>query len=145
MPTSLVPCPRCQRHVRSTEAACPFCRCDVGDLSTVRVAPDPPRRMSRAEMVAFTTAFLGACQTGTAPPDATHPADVGVVRAVDAGAPADVVAPRVDAGVAEVTDAAIPCDVVPPDAARPRRVRRHARPRLEPILPQPCYGMSSVD
>ncbi len=145
MTTSLLPCSRCHRHVWSSEAACPFCGCALGDRSAVRVVPDPPRRMSRAEMFAFTAAFLGACHTGTAPPDVSDPADVGVVRATDAGtaATADVAAPQVDAGGSDA--AVLSCDVMAPDAPRPRRVRRHPRPRLPPMLPQPCYGMPLSD
>ncbi len=102
--------------------------------------------MGRAELFAFTAAFLSACQTGTAPQDAPDPADVGVVRATDAGTTADIATPPVDAGTADVTDAAVlPCDVVAPDASRPRRVRHHPRPRLPPMLPQPCYGMPFDD
>lgn len=148
MPTSLLPCSRCHRHVWSTEAECPFCGCSLGDLSAVRVAPDPPRRMGRAELFAFTAAFLGACQTGVAPQDAPDPTDVGVVRATDAGAATtpDVATPQVDAGGPDASDAAVlPCDVVAPDAGRPRRAGRHPRPRLPPMLPQPCYGMPFND
>lgn len=146
MDTPLLPCTLCRRHVRSTETACPFCGHALADLSAGRVAPDPPRRMSRAELFAFTTAFLAGCQPGTVSPDAPGPADVGVVRATDAGASTDVAVPAVDASTADVSDAAVlPCDVMAPDAGPRRRRRPHPRPRLPPMLPQPCYGVPFAD
>lgn len=33
MSTTLLPCPRCARHVRSTDARCPFCGVDVGAVA----------------------------------------------------------------------------------------------------------------
>jgi hypothetical protein len=43
----LAPCPSCRRHVRTTEASCPFCAAALpGDLAD-RVIPAPPGRLSR--------------------------------------------------------------------------------------------------
>ena len=60
--SELVPCSACSRHVRSTEAACPFCRASF-DPPTAR-APDElrsPVRLSRAALALAGMAALSAC------------------------------------------------------------------------------------
>ncbi|HVW26686.1 MAG TPA: hypothetical protein VHC69_15065 [Polyangiaceae bacterium] len=55
--TSLVNCAGCNRHIRRSEPACPFC--GVAVTSDVAGAPErmlPPTRMSRAALVAFAAA-----------------------------------------------------------------------------------------
>jgi hypothetical protein len=75
----LQPCAACDRHVASTEPACPFCG--------AAVSPSPPRpgvrrRLSRAALFASATlATAAACGGGKAKPDPTKPAataDAGV-------------------------------------------------------------------
>jgi hypothetical protein len=50
----LIACPGCARHVRVSEAICPFCKGDIGEAlraSTPRQAP--AQRLSRAALYAF--------------------------------------------------------------------------------------------
>src|SRR5690606_5822960 len=54
----LVPCPSCQRHVRTHEVSCPFCGAPL-DLSGVAPRRLPPARLGRAATLAFGT-LLGA-------------------------------------------------------------------------------------
>lgn len=49
----LVPCPSCQRHVRTTEAACPFCSAALPRGLAGRAIPSAPMRMSRAAAFVF--------------------------------------------------------------------------------------------
>ncbi len=62
MDSALVPCPACDRHVRSSEAACPFCAAELpGDLAR-RAVPAANYRMGRAAALAFgATLTLTAC------------------------------------------------------------------------------------
>lgn len=55
----LVPCPGCARHVRQSEAKCPFC--GVG-VSLGHVAPPtlPRARLNRAALFAFKASVVGA-------------------------------------------------------------------------------------
>lgn len=55
----LVPCPGCARHVRQSEASCPFC--GVG-LSLGHLAPPtlPRARLNRAALFAFQASVVGA-------------------------------------------------------------------------------------
>ena len=61
---ALAPCPHCHRHVRRTEARCPFCQ---RALETARepMRRSPAQRLGRAAMAAFGAAAvstsLGAC------------------------------------------------------------------------------------
>jgi len=79
----LGPCPACQRHVSTHEAACPFCAAALPEsfrCQPARVAP--AGRLSRAAMVAAGAALMSvSCGSGIAlygvaiPPDAS--ADTG--------------------------------------------------------------------
>ena len=51
---SLVPCPSCSRHVRSSESACPFCSSALPTNLGARAIPSAPRRLDR--LAAFTFA-----------------------------------------------------------------------------------------
>lgn len=55
----LIPCPECGRHVRNTEAACPFCALPL-DLSGVPAPQLPSHRLSRAATLAFTATLASA-------------------------------------------------------------------------------------
>jgi len=62
---SLWACPECNRHIRTSETACPFCGAAVAEA----IAKVPPRilpteRLSRAAMMAFAAASLGATACG---------------------------------------------------------------------------------
>lgn len=50
---TLVPCPSCQRHVRATEAACPFCASALPSGLEKTAIPSATRRMSRAAAFVF--------------------------------------------------------------------------------------------
>ncbi|HVW26688.1 MAG TPA: hypothetical protein VHC69_15075 [Polyangiaceae bacterium] len=68
--SSLVSCAACRRHIRRSEATCPFC--GVGVTSEVAGAPEPmmpPGRLSRAALMAFAAAAVGttACSSAPAP------------------------------------------------------------------------------
>src|SRR5262249_12643085 len=49
----LVPCPTCQRHVRTTESACPFCRAALPADLDARAVPAASQRLSRAAAFVF--------------------------------------------------------------------------------------------
>jgi hypothetical protein len=55
----LVPCPECQRHVRKTEASCPFCG-EALSLSHLPPRGLPTRRLGRAATFAFGAGVVGA-------------------------------------------------------------------------------------
>jgi hypothetical protein len=57
--SQLTPCPECQRHVRKTEARCPFCDSALS-LAHVPSPVLPHRRMSRAATFAFGAGVVGA-------------------------------------------------------------------------------------
>jgi hypothetical protein len=58
----LVPCPSCDRHVRATETACPFCDAALPTDLASRAVPAANRRLSRA--AAFTFAASLAVTSG---------------------------------------------------------------------------------
>jgi hypothetical protein len=49
----LVPCPGCDRHVRTTDAACPFCAARLPADLARRAVPSAPQRLGRAAAFAF--------------------------------------------------------------------------------------------
>jgi len=57
--SQLTPCPECQRHVRNTEARCPFCD---SALSLAHLPPPvlPRQRLSRAATFAFGASVVSA-------------------------------------------------------------------------------------
>ncbi len=58
----LVPCPDCQRHVRVTESACPFCGAELPSDLHNKVVPPAPRRLSRGAAFVFGAALaVTAC------------------------------------------------------------------------------------
>jgi hypothetical protein len=58
----LAPCPTCHRHVEVVESACPFCAAVLSESFRAQPAPvPPPRRLSRAAMMAAGATLLGAC------------------------------------------------------------------------------------
>jgi hypothetical protein len=77
--TDLQPCAACDRHVASTEPACPFCGAAI---TPVPPRPAPRRGLSRAALFAGATlATAAACGGGKAKPDpmkGAPTADAGV-------------------------------------------------------------------
>jgi len=57
--SQLTPCPECQRHVRKTEARCPFCASALS-LAHVPVPVLPRKRLGRAATFAFGASVVGA-------------------------------------------------------------------------------------
>ncbi len=69
---TLVPCPSCQRHVRASEASCPFCASALSDSLASQAVPAATQRLKRAAAFAFTAslALAGCGDTTTPAPDA---------------------------------------------------------------------------
>ncbi|HEU4613345.1 MAG TPA: hypothetical protein VFS15_14740 [Kofleriaceae bacterium] len=85
----LEPCPRCHRHVKVSEAACPFCASPLATAFASRALRAAPRaRLGRAATFAFGVVAMtqGACgdnETVTPPADATSmPSDADLDAAV---------------------------------------------------------------
>src|SRR5262245_63081693 len=49
----LVPCPRCERHIKTTEPACPFCGAVPPSDLAARAIAGPTQRLSRAAAFVF--------------------------------------------------------------------------------------------
>lgn len=89
-PNQLVPCDGCTRHVRRSEAACPFCGLASPLASAAAVTPEPSGRLSRAGILAFVaTVGASACSS---PQTATPVAYEAQTPPADSGAPATPVA-----------------------------------------------------
>ena len=59
---SLVPCPSCRRHVRDSEANCPFCKGALPTSLASKAIPASTQRMGRAAAFAFTASLaMSAC------------------------------------------------------------------------------------
>jgi hypothetical protein len=54
MTTRLIPCPECARHVRASEARCPFCSAPL-DFGTVAEMLVPAERLGRSSALGFQT------------------------------------------------------------------------------------------
>jgi hypothetical protein len=107
----LCACPACDRHVRVSEAACPFCGSALSDAFRTAPVPQPPGvRLTRAALFAFGAGSLGfapGCTSTTtpeplygAPPytdsgsnDAADDGPIGIVDAAYGGPPIDAPAP----------------------------------------------------
>lgn len=120
----LAPCPRCQRHVRIAEAACPFCGASLGGLVA---RPDHDfGRLGRAALVAA-AAFTAHCDkvapndAGPTTPTTAPTTDVGVDAAPDT---------QPDAASPDVHESG-PADAVPD-------TQRDARPAIP--MPAPTDG-----
>lgn len=61
MSQHLVPCPECARHVRTTEASCPFCSSPL-DLVASPAPVLPGKRLSRAALFAFGATLAASTQ-----------------------------------------------------------------------------------
>jgi hypothetical protein len=90
----LVPCPDCQRHVRSDERICPFCQTVLSPRApcTGRCAGPTAARLAKAALVAAGAALLGAsCDSqSTSPPYGLPPhVDAGTQSHPDGGEPTD--------------------------------------------------------
>ncbi len=71
MANPLVPCLGCGRHVRVSDASCPFCGQMISDEQREKVIPSAAQRLGRNAMFVFaTTLALGACSPAQQPSDA---------------------------------------------------------------------------
>ncbi len=78
--SALQPCLACRRHVRATEASCPFCHAAVTEVAP---RPMPTQRLGRAATFAFGAAVtMSAAGCGQA---STPGTDANVVVETDAG------------------------------------------------------------
>lgn len=77
----LVPCGGCDRHVRASEASCPFCGAAIDAARPVPGMPD--RRLGRAATFAFGAALAAASATGCS--DSHTPDDDAGGTVQDAG------------------------------------------------------------
>jgi hypothetical protein len=103
--TALVPCPGCNRHVKSDDTTCPFCQAAVASAPcSGRCARPSVPRLASAALVAAGAALLGAaCETSHS-------------SVVPYGIP-----PHVDAGTQSQPDGGTKTDAetdAPADAAR---------------------------
>ncbi len=68
MAATLVPCASCARHVRATDAVCPFCNGTLSSPTTVAAAMPAGVRLGRAAIfvvgVAVAAASSAGCATG---------------------------------------------------------------------------------
>jgi hypothetical protein len=83
----LAPCPVCNRHVDVGESACPFCAAGLAESFRAQPAPAaPPRRLSRAAMMAAGATLMGAAACNSNDAIGSTPATDGAV-ATDAYRP----------------------------------------------------------
>lgn len=111
----LHPCPECNRHIRATETACPFCAAAITHAPIARRLPIG--RLTRAAV--FASALAGtAAACGPSKPKTDTPQDKQQQMTPDAQAAAPTPGPA-DAGAAEppppaTADAATPPPPPPP-------------------------------
>ncbi len=74
----LIPCPHCDRHVRSQETSCPFCRAALPVIAAVPVSRALLRSPSRAAAFALRTALVVAPVTVACGAEGSAERDAGV-------------------------------------------------------------------
>lgn len=93
----LVPCSACDRHVRTTHPACPFCAAPLPSDLARRAVPPAPNRLGRAAAFAFGASItLTACDrdvASDAAPPGSEGSTGGTIRTIYGGPP-----PPYDAG-----------------------------------------------
>lgn len=120
---TFAPCIDCLRHIRVTEAVCPFCAAAVPAGFAARAVPGTTRRLSRGAAFAFaSTLAVAGCSDATPGGDAATgdapSSDVVYADQAVYGAPPDVVQPDVSMPDAGYTDHAVygaPPDVLVED------------------------------
>lgn len=102
MSASLVPCPSCARHVRVTDARCPFCASALPNSLAQRAVPNTTQRLSRAAAFAFTASLtVAGCSSSPTPGTDASTSDA---VSTDRGNVVDAVTPS-DAGTSTDTPA----------------------------------------
>jgi hypothetical protein len=130
MPAQLSPCPGCQRHIRITEASCPFCGVAVEVSGSVSQSASL-REHATAIFVGVTLAIAG-CNTKPEDPKKPIPVDVKPDPATMTSQPAT----KPDPGAV----------VTPPPASKPvpdptaTHAEYGAPMKPEPVAPAPKYG-----
>lgn len=82
--SQLTPCPECQRHVRKTEARCPFCDSALS-LAHLPEPVLPRQRLSRAATFAFSASVVSAAAFVACGGDVEHRQDGGQAGAPSGG------------------------------------------------------------
>ena len=106
--STLIPCPGCNRHVKSDETTCPFCQSAVTSVApgacSGRCARPSPARLVGAALVAAGAALLGAACESSSHTTSTFP-PYGLPPHFDAGTPADSGSGQTDAARDALPDA----------------------------------------
>lgn len=128
---SLVPCSKCQRHIRVDHETCPFCQTEVPTGFAGGIIPGAKKRLDRLALFTFATAFAAACSSG------------GLVDGDgDAGASTDGSTrdgtANDDGGVQAIYGA--PVDAGPPDMGNPVPPYGLPPPPEDAGNPVPAYG-----
>ncbi len=126
--SSLHPCQHCQRHIRASESACPFCSARVGS-----------RPLAKAALLA--TALAGASTLGCADKK-SEPAQIPTSVPVTAPVSDAMSATPADAAVA-IADAGAPDSGVPDAAVAKKKKKKHEVLKVEEpqrVLPPMPYG-----
>jgi hypothetical protein len=130
--SDLILCASCSRHVRRSEARCPFCTADIAVEARSAAPPKAPRGLSRAKLYAFhaavaagvATAACGGETTTTGGEDAARTDGTGgtdSTSGTDALTASDGTAvddERTATDSIAAVDANSPADVVAEDATR---------------------------
>lgn len=114
--TKLAPCPGCSRHVRVSEAACPFCARALLAPPSAAAAPPPARlRMSRTALFAVGATMVGVAACSDESPPNKMDAASDVSSPADAAA-SDVAGNEVADTAGEARDARTDVDASVTDA-----------------------------
>ncbi len=113
--SELIPCEKCQRHIRSSESECPFCEAGGSKIGSTGAL------LASAILSVSTLACSNERPATKAPP----PVDEKAAPVASDAALPDAALP----------DAALP-DAAPPDAA-PAKKKRKAAKKVNPKLPPP--------
>lgn len=100
----LWPCFGCQRHIKSSERACPFCGCHVEQPPPRLRYPHPS--LSRAAKLAFFVTLAGASVANCAAPSPPPVQPVNTDVPPEESTPSDTSPSEEDAGSNETADAA---------------------------------------
>jgi hypothetical protein len=86
--SNLFPCPACNRHLRGTEVACPFCSADLPEPIPPQTSIQrSPRRRGRLALLTAGVAFIGVEACSVAVYGAPSP-DAGNTPTTDGGSDA---------------------------------------------------------
>jgi hypothetical protein len=98
-----VTCPKCARHVRRDESACPFCSVSV--VARIAEVPEriwPSARLGRAALMALATTSIGACSDDSG---GSHVSHYGAPIFIGSAGSGGASATTTDSGTASDADA----------------------------------------